>query len=404
MSNKKGDMVSAWTITIAILVLGLVIVLIFLFNSLNPTIVTDEVCHQSVIFRATLPAIGQNFMPLKCQTKKICITTGMFHSANCSDLKGETGITTMRINSNKAVGEEQIAKIYAEETFACWQMMGEGKVNLFTQFYADTFGVGGVYPSCVICSRIAFDEKALVDSGIDLNNIDIEGYMLTHKAPNREISFYQAIAGESGKFSIAQNLQKSSGDVFDELITNTSNLIGKEKILGDAQNQLYASIKAESVEPQPVTELLSPMNQTAILFMQITSPGQWESFKNLGTAALSLFAASATLSPGSFFTGGGFYKDIASTVSPRGVAWSEYAETKWKSVKATKATKIVLAIAVVTAISQQVNVVSQRAYTAGKCGDVSTGTDARNGCSVVRAISYNPEDISSYCSVIESIP
>ena len=49
------------------------------------------------------------------------------------------------------------------------------------------------------------------------------------------------------------------------------------------------------------------------------------------------------------------------------------------------------------------NVAYNRAISAGYCGDFEVGSEARNGCSSVRTINYNPEDLSKYCSIVESI-
>jgi len=45
-----------------------------------------------------------------------------------------------------------------------------------------------------------------------------------------------------------------------------------------------------------------------------------------------------------------------------------------------------------------------RAVTASYCDDITIGSDARSGCSVIRTTDYNVGDILEYCSVIESIP
>ena len=69
----------------------------------------------------------------------------------------------------------------------------------------------------------------------------------------------------------------------------------------------------------------------------------------------------------------------------------------------TPFTKVVAVAALIAGIAQQGSVAYNRDVTAGYCGDVSSGGEERDGCSVVRTVNYNKEEIGSYCSVIESI-
>ena len=59
-------------------------------------------------------------------------------------------------------------------------------------------------------------------------------------------------------------------------------------------------------------------------------------------------------------------------------------------------------LAIVAAAAQQINIIHQRGVTAGYCGDVTVGSEAREGCSSVRLVDYDLEQIKTYCSVIES--
>ena len=66
---------------------------------------------------------------------------------------------------------------------------------------------------------------------------------------------------------------------------------------------------------------------------------------------------------------------------------------------------VVIGAAIIFGVPQ-IGVLINRHVSAGKCGDVSLGGmsgDAGSGCSVVRAVNYNEEEIGSYCSVVESI-
>jgi len=52
--------------------------------------------------------------------------------------------------------------------------------------------------------------------------------------------------------------------------------------------------------------------------------------------------------------------------------------------------------------AQMGSVAINQYITAGYCGDVSYGDNAREGCSVVRLVDYNITEIKKYCAVIES--
>ena len=77
------------------------------------------------------------------------------------------------------------------------------------------------------------------------------------------------------------------------------------------------------------------------------------------------------------------------------------------TVKATASaisSPVTWALLAVGGIYQYYSVSANKAVSASYCGDVMNGDSAREGCSVVRTINYNLEDISKYCSSIESIP
>jgi len=116
--------------------------------------------------------------------------------------------------------------------------------------------------------------------------------------------------------------------------------------------------------------------EVAILFMQINAPGQIDSLVNLAYA----LAGTATL--GSF-------------VAPKTVV------AGFKLAASHPALTLVAMALGVTA--QQLNVAWQRSIAAGYCGDLTSSSEARNGCSAVRIVSYEPEAISQFCVNIEGM-
>ena len=124
--GKKGALATDWLITIIIVIFSLTVLLIFYYNiwpSYKP--IDRDVCKQSVIIRATMPDIVQSYIPLKCKTNKVCITssTGFLGlgRGNCQEFVGEQGVETVKVKS-----EADIEKTYADEILDCWLMMGEG--------------------------------------------------------------------------------------------------------------------------------------------------------------------------------------------------------------------------------------------------------------------------------------
>jgi hypothetical protein len=352
MENKRGSLSAKQLVTIILLIIGFAI-LLFIFYQINWTGQIDkEVCHQSVILRATSPMETQNFIPLKCRTSKICATSGIVGGKCEDDFENTKGITKAKVES-----VSQVEKLVAQEVVDCWTMMGEGKVSVFSQYWAERFGIGEVYPSCVICSRIAFDGNL----DLELGEMDVLDYMKIHRIPDGNVSYYEYLTEEGGRISVDGSLEVP--DIVEEGGELTVNPDGSDIIYFDDLEDTFVEEEKEEM---------------AILFMQISAPTHQDSLLNVGKGVLGLGIA-----------GGHF-------IGP---------SLTWKLVKAVglKGGLYTLVAAIVGAGVQQVNVGYNRGVTSGYCGDISVGRDAREGCSVVRTIKYNEEEINKYCSVLESI-
>ena len=356
-NGKKGEITSKTLVTTLIVIIGFVIV-VLVYSVINWTGTVDrEVCHQSVVYRGTLPSTfnAKDYVPLKCKTEKICITSGLF-AGKCDEYENAKGVTTIKVSNKK-----DIEKIITQNIVDCWSMMGEGKLSLFSK-WKEKYGIGGVYPSCVICNRIAFDKDKLSGAGIDLSELDVLEYAQTHLIPDGKVTYYQYLAGENeGKISIGDNIN------FKELKEENGQLV---EGTGEVSLKVYQIDEIDKVESNKETKEL------AVLFMQISAPGQGEALKNAFEFA--------------------------------GLAWGvSFITAPIGTIKATTEAVSSVYTYVLAAVGiglQQLNVAVNRGVTAGYCGDISTGENARSGCSVVRTVNYNEEDIGSYCKVIESIP
>lgn len=356
---RKADITIAQIVTFILLVLGFVILLIFYYNIDFKSNLGTETCKESVLFRATAGQISgnaQSFIPLKCKTEKYCLTTKLLGSGNCGNEYGQTtGITTVRVNTL-----EQVEKFYSEEIFRCWSMMGEGKVSLFYQGAQD-YGFGSVYPSCVICSRIAFDN---IDFNLDLSQMNVHRYLSTHLVPGKDYTYAQYLSGNTDIKNLANNV---GGIDYNKLMSFA------DKVADGSIDRSQNSFTLEQMS----TDSSGVKKENAVMFMQIVSPKYGAAFTKsvsdigLGMGASFILAPTLTAKAG-----------LAAIKSP--VTW------------------IALAIA---GIYQQGSVAYNRAVTAGYCSDAMTGQgEARDGCSVVRTVNYDVEGISSYCKNIESIP
>lgn len=397
MKYKKADVTTGTLITTIILILGF-LVLLLLYSQISFTGKVDkEVCHESVIFRGTLPTTFgvKDYIPLKCKTDKVCVTSKLF-GGECKEFEGAKGVTTVRVSS-----EKDIEKVLAEGIVDCWSMMGEGKVSIFSQYLAQIYGLSDVYPSCVICTRVAFDRESLTKAKIDLNKVDPLSYMTTRLVPGRNITYYEYLVGEgvAAPPSVAENL-------FTKEPTLPGEVSEEEKKTAEYQIQQTAGsyeFQAEARENLDIDQ-----DSLAIMFMQITSPGHAEAFENLVEAGATALGISFSLKPGAFIRKGVApvaTKLPALKLGGKIISKAPSLVTGTASrLVLTPATKIIAAIAIAVGIFQQANVAWQRGVSAGYCGDVSTGDEARNGCTVVRTIVYEPESINDYCAVIESIP
>jgi len=356
--NKKGIVIST-LVSLILIILGFAILLLFFYLLYSDFgwkgRVDKETCHQSVIYRGSLTSFAniKEIVPLKCKTQKVCITSGLL-GGKCKEFEGSKDVLKVRVKN-----KEQIEQYISKEIVDCWETMGEGKLSLFSNWLAESYGFGKVYPSCVICDRIAFDKENLKKAGIDLNEVNVMNYMLTHAVPNKNISYYRYLVGEGGKISVDPRPQ--SFEVYN--------------IVGDERNEI--SVSDEKIPVSTSNDFMySADKELAILFMQISAPKRSEVIKN-------------TVKTLGYGYGGAF---VFSPVSVLKSTWA-----------ALKAWPVTLAVLVIGGIYQQNSISKNMGISVGYCGDVAAEDEAREGCSVVRTTGYNAEEISQYCAVIESI-
>ncbi len=140
MQNKKGVTVQTTIISIIIIVISAAIIFLF-FKAIPYTETIDkEACYHSVILRNNAFLRGESIIPelipLNCRTQEITISS-----------------------TNK----EFIKREIANAMYDCWGMLGEGKMQFFSESGWREFGVpekGTAKANCVVCSIIRFEGKA----------------------------------------------------------------------------------------------------------------------------------------------------------------------------------------------------------------------------------------------------
>lgn len=374
-TKKKGAISIDFLIGTILLVLGFGLALIIYFNLGGTGELDRDICHESVILRATLPELIEGYIPLKCRTEKICITSGLLgdvlESKECEDFVGEKGIAYMKVKSIT-----DIEKVYAEEILKCWQMMGEGKISFFNQYVAKNYGFKSVYPMCSICSRIAFNKDTITSDNFNFSRMDVSRYMMTHKIPGKDLTYFEYMASENGKIAVKENLFPETPKQIPDIALDGESLVA----IGTGNNQVQSQDIASELSVEGKDTALQ-LKESAVLFMQISSPKHADSIGNVLRLITGVELASFILAPG--------------LTLRANQALGKACVGDWE---------VCLSLAIIGVGIQQTNVAWNRAVTAGYCGDVSVGSEARDGCSAVRTVGYNLDDISSYCKVIESTP
>jgi len=191
INYKGGEMTSKMLVTIILLIVGFGIILMVYYQFDWTGDVDREVCHESVILRGTLPDIlgtgSKEVTPLKCKTRKICVTVEKLFGKGACDTFGEKYVTE-EISKDERNQETNIKKLLADELADCWSMMGEGKIQVFEREVASS------KKACVICSRIDFDDSVKVDKIEGLSN-----YLKEKKVPNKNSTYFQFLTNFKGE-------------------------------------------------------------------------------------------------------------------------------------------------------------------------------------------------------------
>ncbi|MEM4703139.1 MAG: hypothetical protein QXP53_01505 [Candidatus Pacearchaeota archaeon] len=168
--NKRGVTIQSTIIVLIILIIGAAVLFFILKIIPYKSTAEKEACHQSVLLRGkSIMGLepGQALVPLNCKTQHIEISS---------------------------MNEETIKREIANAMYDCWWMLGEGKLQFWTENAWKEMGLGKVRSSCVICSTIKFDEsvkrKAL--------QLDMASYLEKTKITDSNITYLEYFTEEKG--------------------------------------------------------------------------------------------------------------------------------------------------------------------------------------------------------------
>jgi len=145
---------------------AILIVAIGHFSPLYGEIAEKEACRSSVVLRST--QIAQLAIPLNCKTKEVTITS---------------------------IDENKIKSEIAREMYDCWDMLGQGKIDFFGESAWKIVSLGTAQSSCIICSRIKFDENVQKK----ISGVDIDNYLASANVPGKDFTYLEYFSGEKTK-------------------------------------------------------------------------------------------------------------------------------------------------------------------------------------------------------------
>jgi hypothetical protein len=345
----QGELTSRQIILFVVAVFAFIVVLGFLFMMDWSGQSTRAVCEQDILLRATAPALIKGYVPLKCTTEKICLTTNLF--GECDQFIGEKDVQRVRIPGNEAGAIRRIEEVSANAMYDCWSMTGEGRLSLFVSSGEERYGLEATKTTCLPCSRIAIagdvDERWL-------DKVDINTYMRTELVPGSEMTYLQTFTDRG----VGSYASVSEGD-FEELKNMDK--------LGSEPGQELTPADSERVN-----------REMAVVFMQIHPP-------DIGEVLTNMALAGGTVAGATFMTP--VLKGVATKLmfTPVGA---------------------VVAVGAVAAGGYGAYNARQGQLTAAAyCGEfTSTEEEAREGCSMVQGVNYNFRDVNALCHSIQGNP
>jgi hypothetical protein len=332
MMNRKAVTVQATIISIIILLISAGILFYFLKILPYQETIDKEACHQSVILRSQ-------------QIAKIRPGEVLGLGINCR---------TQEIEINE-VNPELMKREIANAMYDCWWMLGEGKLNFFSENnWKQATNLAATSSSCMICAHIKFSDKVrskvstfdmtqyLSDTMIPMKNMTYMDYFVGSETEKIPTDVRMMPIDTNKEYLILYEGIRSEG--FSEpLVKDAALALGGFMMFGNKENMLIQF--KETAQSMKGVSLLD----------QIKMAGLYKD-ATLGTLK------SAFKSTVSFFKG------------PLGIAVVAYA------------------------LTQEAFVLQSKFAVVGQCGQWG------DGCSLLIVEEATPETLTEKCGNIESIP
>lgn len=218
IKGKKAEMNTAMVIGAAILIFSFLIIL-FIWYRANPTGEIDKaVCHQSIVERSTFNVrfieVGKS-IPLRCKTEKVCLKSS---NENCEasgfgNPSKTNPVIEIKVSDTGLSPKDAVLDTIADKMYECHDTLGRGLLDFMKHSTLER-------NYCLICSRIALEEKARENTGESINYGELYKYLQNKKDPT----------GKSYLEFIYPNWQnwEASKALFEELKTQSTDKKFKE--------------------------------------------------------------------------------------------------------------------------------------------------------------------------------
>ncbi len=333
--EKRGlSFVASFLFAIIVAIISFAILLYFILGVDIKGFGLDETCRLSVLTRATTPDIAKNVVnvPLKCTTRKVCITDKLFGECEEQFLGDDDRI---RVGKNSEEAARTIEKTVADSMLSCWKMMGEGKLDLLgnqQSIFSDDAAA-----SCVICSRIALDK-------------DFE--FKDKKAGERNQYFEEVISKVDVNRYLSEETAPQSKESYLSLFTDNS-------------IRSYGAFKDELTKNEG-----KATNEIAVLFAQMNT--KEDPFEKAIDVAL---------------VGGGFILVGDRALSPVGKIISGFSTVAGKVFFVAQIAELAAASGIAAYAYYKAS--NDQTISAAYCGEFTSSEKNRKGCSVVTAVDYS---------------
>lgn len=227
--------VSPMVVVVSIFLIITTFLIVFAFSATSGTQVTQVFSRQEC--RATMELASKtkiDFLsinspiPIKCATRYATIKFG--DPKKSKDIK--TNFPVYYVNN-----ENDLKKVFAEETAECWWQTGEGKVNPFVS------SIKQLQPRCIFCTDIVI-EKDVVEKGKITQLTNFNQYLRDEKY-SRTKKPYSEFFGGNAKFADTIVISMYTGysipySIFFQLIDRTA--LKKYFVAGALLSPLAAGI------------------------------------------------------------------------------------------------------------------------------------------------------------------